>query len=525
MNCEDNFLRQSIGTHLNIEKFCEKFHHFWEENPCLLYGLSFLLADSFIINFNYVLFFPLFALLFPLLLWKYSSKILIQKLLLATLLFVVSLSFFSSSILIPHLKTPIKGKAIFSIQSFQESSNSFGNKWIYKGNLHRFINKDNKVIAKNIPCTILVKASKDDRPSAYNNYIVEGELNKNQDLHHFFFRTYGKWEPLQKNYSLAELRFKFKNWMNSYIDSFILNTRSALFLKGICTGEFNDIEMKYEFSRFGLQHIMAISGFHFSIIASFFQFLLSFFFPRKQTATFLILILCTYFLFLGPNPSVIRAWIMIFIIILGTILEQKSKPLNSLGIALFAILTYDPLLIKHLGFQFSIAVTLAILSLYQIFDSYMQYLFPKKKLFQAIEMTLLDKQGYCLLTWIRKAFSLSFAVNLVALPMSLFYFNKFPLLALVFNWFFPFLVSLSIIFLIFGLLLFFIPPFAMAIHYINSSYTFFILNYVYNLPKNFDVYLRYHVSFNNLIIFLTIIFVMAILFRKFKNEEKDFAFI
>lgn len=521
-----NFLKQSIDLQANTNIFCEKLLHFWEENPCLLYGVIFLLADALILNFNHILFFPLSILFLPLLFFKSSSKALIQKILLSIALLLMSLLYFYFFTILPSSDYPVEGRGIFTIQSIQECPHSYGNRWIYKGTLLRFKNKKDIDIAKNIPCILLSKNTKENRPLANCNYLIEGQLSKNRDSHSYFLKSHGDWTPIPNTYSFSELRFNIKKQICSYIDHFIQNKRSAIFLKGICTGEFNDVEMKYEFSRFGLQHIMAISGFHFSIIAGFFNFLLSFFFSRKYTAALLIFIMCTYFLFLGPNPSVMRAWVMVFIVILGTFMEQRSKALNSLGISIFIILIYDPFLIKHIGFQFSVGVTAAILSLYQIIDLQIQFIFPKKKLYQAIEMNLIDKHGYCIIAWIRKAISLSLSVNLVALPMTLFYFNKFPLLGLIYNWFFPFLVSVSIILLIFGLLFFMISPIAALIHSINSSYTFFILNFAYNLPKKLDIYIRLqNLRFEFLIILLTFLFFWSIFFRNSQKEQKDFALI
>ena len=77
--------------------------------------------------------------------------------------------------------------------------------------------------------------------------------------------------------------------------------------------------MQFEFGRFGLQHIMAISGFHFAILAGFFSFGLHLMLNRRVANAFLIALLSTYFVFLGAGPSILRAWMTILITLGGAI--------------------------------------------------------------------------------------------------------------------------------------------------------------------------------------------------------------
>jgi len=106
----------------------------------------------------------------------------------------------------------------------------------------------------------------------------------------------------------------------------IPSARSASFLKGISTGDFEDHMMVMELGRFGLQHIMAISGFHFSLVALIISTLFAGFLPRKMASSTVIFLLSCYFLFLGCSPSILRAWVMIFVVLLGTICDGFQKP-------------------------------------------------------------------------------------------------------------------------------------------------------------------------------------------------------
>src|SRR5262249_55475973 len=156
-------------------------------------------------------------------------------------------------------------------------------------------------------------------------------------------------------------------------------------------------------------------------------------------------------------------------------------------IALLAILLFDPLMAKGIGFQFSFATTAAILLLFSSCDVAMQMIFNKRPLSQITKMDRTNQHGYFLLSTIRQGLALTLAVNLVALPMTLFYFHKFPWMSLIYNLFFPFLVSVSMLLLIIGTLsqLLF-SPLGEWVHACNNVYTHYMLNYTYNMPTSVD---------------------------------------
>jgi competence protein ComEC len=233
---------------------------------------------------------------------------------------------------------------------------------------------------------------------------------------------------------------------------------------------------------------MAISGLHFSIIAAFLGFALSLFFPRKLAAVIVLLLLSCYFLFLGMSPSVLRAWVSVTIALGALFIERKSIALNSLGIALLFIAVGQPLWTQHIGFQFSFGITAAILLFFAPCDRWLKKFFPKRVLSQVVNIGWLDQHGYCFLNYARQAVSLSLAVNLVALPLTLYHFHQFPVMSLIYNLFFPPMVSISLLLLIPGLALAWIFPWlGQQLHVANETYTQFLLNFAFNLPKAFDV--------------------------------------
>lgn len=239
--------------------------------------------------------------------------------------------------------------------------------------------------------------------------------------------------------------------------------------------------------------------------------------------------LSSYFLFLGWAPSITRAWITILIALLGLLLEKRSFALNSLGVALLVTLFLDPFCCQQIGFQFSFIVTASILLFHSASKFLVEQIWKKRPLSQMVEMSSLDQHGYYILSLLREAFALAISVNLTAFPIALFYFNKFPLMSLVYNLFFPFMVSISMLLLLLGIL-FSWSFLGYVFHAINNRYTEFMLNFTYNLPTSWDITWRIS-SFPLwlLTLYLCLIFSAGILCRHYleskKREVEDFVFI
>ncbi len=114
------------------------------------------------------------------------------------------------------------------------------------------------------------------------------------------------------------------------------------------------------FRRVGLSHIIAVSGFHVSLVLGFVLQLM-----RRRSAkttfaagtlTLLLLLLIT-----GFQPSVLRAVLMAQAALVGLIVKRKAKPIGALIVAAGLLLLFNPLWIWDLGFQLSFLATLGLL--------------------------------------------------------------------------------------------------------------------------------------------------------------------
>lgn len=509
--------------------FIEAFQTFWLQQPALLYGLASLLGVYAALQWHTILIIPLVFIAFPLL-YPSSFSGLKRRLLLSSGIMFGMWSFVSIAYQFPALPPEgAKGIGYFEISSLSSSTTHFGKRWVYKGSLHTF----EPTSARNIPITVTLPHNEETkRPLANHSYIIEGTLKEVFGGRYVLsVEKSAPWMPVNGTWSLAEYRYHAKQAVGKYIQNHIQSRRAGVFLTGIATGEFDDRMMQFEFSRFGLQHIMAISGFHFAIIAAILSLLLRLVISKRKAHVILIFLLTSYFFFLGCGPSVMRAWVTISIVLLGFLLERRGSGLNSLGISLAVVLAIDPLMCNHIGFQFSFVTTAAILLMFGLSDVLLQRIFMKRRLSQVVEMNALNQHGYCVLSFLRQSLSLTMAVNLIALPMMLFYFQKFPLMSLLYNLFFPFLVSVSMLLLIIGVLATFaLPIVGNVIHAVNERYTQFVLDFTYNMPTTVDVTWRVlEIPVEWIVSYLCVVFGGAIYFKhameRSNRSLEDFAFL
>lgn len=179
-----------------------------------------------------------------------------------------------------------------------------------------------------------------------------------------------------------------------------------------------DNEIKEAYSAAGAMHVLAVSGLHVGIVFIMLGALLGFMKKTKQgRIAFVILsLLCiwTYALITGFSASVLRAVIMFSVILISGNLGKQSHIYNSLGIAAFVLLLYDPFLIYSVGFQLSFIAVFGIV-----------YLHPRlHRLWEAPNKTI---------DYVWSITCVSIAAQIATFPLTTLYFHQFPMYFLVSN--------------------------------------------------------------------------------------------
>ena len=217
-----------------------------------------------------------------------------------------------------------------------------------------------------------------------------------------------------KSYAL-HLRDKCLQRIDS--SSFSPETRSILnaLLLG-CTDNLS-AEQRAAFSTAGLSHVLAVSGLHTGVIWAVFGLLfapLAWLRMKRVRAALILLFLWVYAFLTGLSPSTVRACVMATIILAGNLVGRKAMPMNSLFVAFFVMLLYNPHYLFQAAFQLSFLSVFTILLVYPPLYSCLS---PKREIFRFL--------------W--SCIAVSAAAQLGTLPLVLYYFHELPLLGLLTN--------------------------------------------------------------------------------------------
>lgn len=192
----------------------------------------------------------------------------------------------------------------------------------------------------------------------------------------------------------------------------------ASFLAGILYGERRGIppDIKEDFSKTGVTHIIAISGYNIIIVITvFFGFLYYLRIPRKFAFW---VALCGIFIFViltGAEASVVRAAIMGFVALSAKQIGRPNETSNALILTGALMLLEDPKLLRFdIGFQLSFVATLGLVYISPIIN---------KKLGKTF---LFDEE-------IRKAFIETSSAIIATLPLLIYYFGNISIVALPTN--------------------------------------------------------------------------------------------
>jgi competence protein ComEC len=360
-----------------------------------------------------------------------------------------------SCLLFSTLPEPGAGRALISIHSVQRHRSPFATGWLYKGTLRAFESSTGRYTS-NLPCSICYPGDGTARPKADCDYLLEGVLCS-QDLYTLSFKP-KTWERIEKSYSLAELRIRTKERIRTLLQRNISDRRAADFLTALFSGEIDDRALCYEFGRLGLQHILAISGFHFALLAAFAAAVLRQILPYRPRLWALFALALVYFLFIGNSPSVQRSFFAVALFLSGALLRRRSSGLNLLGACLLFEIALDPLAVRQIGFQFSFLSCGAILLLNAPISHYLARLIPKRSYREALALSTSSQASYVCTSFFTRALSLTLAVNIALCPLLLLHFHRFGYLSILYNLFTPPLAALCLLLILPGLLLHTIFP-------------------------------------------------------------------
>lgn len=226
--------------------------------------------------------------------------------------------------------------------------------------------------------------------------------------------------PGNYNTRFSQWLIRCRNWIIHTLEKYIPGKKEAGLAEALLIGYKDNLdrELVQSYTNTGIVHIIAISGLHLGLIYWLLQKACAFlprhgrwrwFSPLLQIAALWI-----FSLLAGAQASVLRSAVMFTILILGESLSRKHAIYNSLALAAFLLLCYQPYWLWDIGFQLSF---LAVASL-------ILFMQPVYQLFY-IKWKPLD------LIW--KMCAVTLAAQLLTLPICLYQFHQFPNYFLVAN--------------------------------------------------------------------------------------------
>lgn len=223
---------------------------------------------------------------------------------------------------------------------------------------------------------------------------------------------------IEKNiwYYTSKLRTKIlDNLEKNNFHKAELNVAAALIL-GQQQDISPDIIRDYQYA--GAVHILSVSGLHIGFILFFVTTLLKPFPNTKRGSLIkLVIILISLSLFgvlAGLAPSVIRSVTMFSFVAIGMYLRRSTNIYHTLLVSILLILLFQPSFLFDVGFQLSYTALFFILWLQPLLSSIWT---PKNKI----------------ATYFWDILTVSFAAQIGAFPISIYYFHQFPGLFFITN--------------------------------------------------------------------------------------------
>lgn len=257
--------------------------------------------------------------------------------------------------------------------------------------------------------------------------------------------------------------------LNSYIKEKAtekLSAESNAWLHALVLGDDRllDADTIEVFRRWGISHLLAISGLHIGIVVGIVYFLLIRLgvMTKEKAQWTIIVFLPIYAVLAGGQPSVWRASLMVLLVIIINKLQLKYNYTDILSIVFIALLIFNKYIYFHVGFQLSFAVTFGLI-------------LSQKWMMQAQ-------------TNVERVLQISFVSQMMIVPLQLSYFGTFQALSILLNIVVVPIFSLVIIPLMFVFLLLLPIPTSMllpleVIFMLIQDAFLFVL---YTLDKNVD---------------------------------------
>ena len=224
----------------------------------------------------------------------------------------------------------------------------------------------------------------------------------------------------------------FRRWLISFRENARLTILSLMpqpesgLLEGILLGLDNDIpaSLKTAYRDTGTSHIIAISGFNMTLIATLLIFMFSRIFRRYWGVLAAIAVIAVYTLFVDGSSAVVRAAIMASTAAVAHLIGRRQSGLNALFFTAAVLCLFNPLLLWDVSFQLSFAAVLGLV----VFGT------PLQNGFAALaEKWFGEEKAARISSPVSEYFLFTLAAQLTTLPVIAIQFKRISLVSLLAN--------------------------------------------------------------------------------------------
>ncbi len=277
--------------------------------------------------------------------------------------------------------------------------------------------------------------------------------------------THNFWEEF-----IGNIRLKTKKTIED-----LFSEEAAPVVQAVLTGDKTALpyETKQKFMLTGTAHILAVSGLHTGITAGIIFLITCYFRSRFLRLILFGLLLASFVIFTGMQPSAVRAGLIAFAMMLSWYLQRKYSMINLIALTALLMLVFNPNLIFSIAFQLSFTAFGGIILLYN----------PVRI---TILMFVKPKSGFT--EYLISLISVSTAASVSVSALAALYFNVFSFASILWNIIAVPAISLALVYSFISVMLSFFMPlaeiFASAAEFLIQL-IFLVNDYALSLGKIF----------------------------------------
>ncbi|MDO4748674.1 MAG: ComEC/Rec2 family competence protein [Eubacteriales bacterium] len=284
-------------------------------------------------------------------------------------------------------------------------------------------------------------------------------------------------------------------------------------------------DIRNDFTKAGVSHLVVVSGMHFSVFASVF-ILLAKKYKRYRMVILSVatLFILFYMMITGMQPSVARSGIMLLVSIVALAVRRDTYPLNSLGLAAIVILCItSPYSAGDIGLILSFATTFSIITVAPImYRKLYSKLFAQRPVARSTNKAIdyirpkIRKINIFLLS----LFCVNVGAYIVALPLSICFFGAVSALSIISSFVLSYPIELLLLLALLIVLTSFVPYASVVLEWLIQLVTDAVLavvGFFAELPFSY-IYVIY--NFVYLWLAFCVVLAIFIYFSKSKNRLK-----